>query len=473
LARANHTGTQAVSTLSATGTPSSSTYLRGDGVWATPAGGGGSSTGVLTLINVKLDFGATGNGSTNDTTAINNAIAACSTAGGGIVYFPPGTYMTDGGHSIPARVNILGCEPSPQYWVYNGSASPTSACALKIRTGTAQTSMFTTSSSSLAWSIRDITLIGNNVGSSIQGIAPVAPSSEQNSTVENVAVIGFSSHGIGGSWQAARFSTVFVGSCGGYGLNCSGSAQWADIMFDHSFVTGNKLGGLNIDSTASGNGLLNFTDTRFERSGWNPNAINTPTNVGGPGIRIRGNAKKVTFTGCSTDANSGSGLDIDRTSGRFLFNISFVSCLFCRDGFGNMSTLGEYAGVKVRGTAGNTVDFISFANCFVEAGLADDGGTAPPTTHPKYGLWLENTTYNSWVGGRLDANSTAIYGGTAGWSTNYKPLLSIPERNLVTMPYWSDNASRPSPVTDGMFGINGTSNKVEFYWGGWHTVTSS
>lgn len=39
--RANHTGTQPVSTITATGTPSSSTFLRGDGTWATPAGGGG------------------------------------------------------------------------------------------------------------------------------------------------------------------------------------------------------------------------------------------------------------------------------------------------------------------------------------------------------------------------------------------------------------------------------------------------
>jgi hypothetical protein len=56
--RSTHTGTQAVATITglgslatksavavgdvtATGTPSSSTYLRGDGTWATPAGGGG------------------------------------------------------------------------------------------------------------------------------------------------------------------------------------------------------------------------------------------------------------------------------------------------------------------------------------------------------------------------------------------------------------------------------------------------
>lgn len=42
LARANHTGTQPVSSLAVTGTASSTTFLRGDGSWATPAGGGGS-----------------------------------------------------------------------------------------------------------------------------------------------------------------------------------------------------------------------------------------------------------------------------------------------------------------------------------------------------------------------------------------------------------------------------------------------
>jgi parallel beta-helix repeat protein len=46
------------------------------------------------LFNVK-DYGATGNGSTDDTAAINTAIAA-ATAAGGTVFFPAGTYMTTG-----------------------------------------------------------------------------------------------------------------------------------------------------------------------------------------------------------------------------------------------------------------------------------------------------------------------------------------------------------------------------------------
>lgn len=42
-------------------------------------------------FNVK-DYGATGNGATDDTTTIRAAITACNAAGGGVVYFPPGTY---------------------------------------------------------------------------------------------------------------------------------------------------------------------------------------------------------------------------------------------------------------------------------------------------------------------------------------------------------------------------------------------
>lgn len=59
-------------------------------------------------VNVKGSaYGAVGNGSTNDTTAINSAITAVSTSGG-VVFFPPGTYnMT--GITVPNNVYLLGC----------------------------------------------------------------------------------------------------------------------------------------------------------------------------------------------------------------------------------------------------------------------------------------------------------------------------------------------------------------------------
>lgn len=41
-----------------------------------------------------LDYGAAGDGTTLDTAAINQAIAACAKAGGGQVFFPPGRYLS-------------------------------------------------------------------------------------------------------------------------------------------------------------------------------------------------------------------------------------------------------------------------------------------------------------------------------------------------------------------------------------------
>lgn len=77
--------------------------------WITSAGAvdwkvlfNGSATNLQTalagiagmFINVKdPQFGATGDGVTNDTTAILAAISAAQSAGGGIVFFPPGTYQ--------------------------------------------------------------------------------------------------------------------------------------------------------------------------------------------------------------------------------------------------------------------------------------------------------------------------------------------------------------------------------------------
>ena len=69
------------------------------------ATGVGSGTGTAQLsrttqsklqdwVSVK-DFGATGNGTSDDTVAINNALAVSN-----CVYFPPGTYLTSGNINI-------------------------------------------------------------------------------------------------------------------------------------------------------------------------------------------------------------------------------------------------------------------------------------------------------------------------------------------------------------------------------------
>ena len=56
-------------------------------------------------FNVK-DFGATGDGQTNDTPALNKAIEKCSAQGGGTIQFPAGKYMVASVHLL-SNVQLL------------------------------------------------------------------------------------------------------------------------------------------------------------------------------------------------------------------------------------------------------------------------------------------------------------------------------------------------------------------------------
>src|SRR5512134_3796799 len=60
------------------------------------------SPATADVYNVQ-DSGAVGDGATLDSPVINTAIDACHAAGGGTVYFPPGTYLSG---SIRLKSNI-------------------------------------------------------------------------------------------------------------------------------------------------------------------------------------------------------------------------------------------------------------------------------------------------------------------------------------------------------------------------------
>lgn len=59
------------------------------------------------VFNVKA-YGAVGDDSTDDTTAIANAITAATAAGGGIVFFPAGTYKITNTITLAVQVSLLG-----------------------------------------------------------------------------------------------------------------------------------------------------------------------------------------------------------------------------------------------------------------------------------------------------------------------------------------------------------------------------
>jgi len=111
------------------GTATNTNFLRGDGVWSTV-------TAYEHQYNVKA-YGAIGNGSTDDTSAIQSAINA-ATITGGVVYFPNGTYRitssltyTSPANADPyARVHFLGdgINASSIYQTTAGATALSLAC---------------------------------------------------------------------------------------------------------------------------------------------------------------------------------------------------------------------------------------------------------------------------------------------------------------------------------------------------------
>lgn len=83
------------------------------------------SKGVL-VTNVK-DYGATGNGSTDDTAAIQAALSAAQTAGMGMVYMPAGSYRISASLYVASKTMLYGAGPSVTTITQTTSGVPTIA----------------------------------------------------------------------------------------------------------------------------------------------------------------------------------------------------------------------------------------------------------------------------------------------------------------------------------------------------------
>ena len=98
-------------------------------------------------FNIK-QYGATGNRADNATRAIQSAIDACTSVGGGVVYVPPGAYTTGmpllapelcSAIAMPADWKIAsGIEPSRDHWVILRRPDSPSFCSA-FRLGTTWT----------------------------------------------------------------------------------------------------------------------------------------------------------------------------------------------------------------------------------------------------------------------------------------------------------------------------------------------
>jgi len=146
-----------------------------------------------------LDYGATGDGSTNDTAAILAAITAANTAGGGTVYFPPGTYIFPSNLTVTSFNNI-----ALQGAGQNSTILKTTIAAATPAFGTALIISFVSCS---YISVQDITFDFNSILPTNSNCCAFGFTFGSHFYVNNCAVINGKQNGIGFN-QVSNFAVT-------------------------------------------------------------------------------------------------------------------------------------------------------------------------------------------------------------------------------------------------------------------------
>lgn len=437
-------GTVAAARLGS-GSPTSSNYLRGDGTWATPSGGGSGIDLGSKWVSVA-DHGAVGNGSTDDTAAIKAAITAAGTYG--TVYFPPtSAYYRITSYLKPLERQIWEGGHAPRYaWddnVTGGSiiraASSFSGAAVIYNDNSTTNGLSTAVSRGVT--IRNLGIFGNGAAGedgAVDGIdfGP-ASGSERAWTIERCQIMYTGTALSGHQW------VVTVREChiarNGYGLSPQRGVDTTSRVND-SLYTGNYFYFNNHHAVDIGgsveSGLMILSFNRFERSGvsMNPMDPNSNRDATACGIQIT-RATCVNLIGNTTDANAGPGLRIAAASHGSVNNVNGYGNIWKRDGTGDNAT-SMTAGVSIKDSMYvNLHDIITY-------GDPDDGGAG--RIAPQYGLELEANDWFTWDGTIQLENNTAIrtngvhWVGTANWmcrvTDTRQPVMQFPSASTANAP---------------------------------------
>jgi len=406
-------------------------------------------------FNVK-DYGALGDGTTDDTTEIQAALDAVPAAGGA-VFFPVGIYIVSA-PLVPKNHTRMFGNSTPRYATGNLTLVSTE---IRLGASFAGAGMVSLPGTTRGVSIDHIGLAGNRVGTNVHGIRfpdIAAVTGEMAVYVDNVQIQGFTGSGMYGRLHVGILTNLMIMDNLGYGIECASGTndRWNDVKVGYSYLAFNRKGGVGFVSNGTTAGV-SFISCRLERSGQvaqNPenNPADAAWNADAAGARIS-RGYRISFTNCDTDANTGPGFDVTGTvagSSAFLTDISFTSCVAGRDGGGdqtvNPTANGVSSGFRVRGfssIAADVAKFISFTNCTSTTGKSKDSGPAAGApTSPAYGLYLSSVYQSQWSMTIPTGNTAAIQtsGETYGCGVLYVDLAGA-------LKYLKGNASGGTTTT--------------------------
>jgi hypothetical protein len=191
-------------------------------------------------------YGAAGNGTTDDTAAINGAISAFNSNGGGILYFPKGSsyYKTSGGHALTAPGVVMGQG-------YGTIGVGTNGTSILYLANGSNADMFTLGAHAITF--LDIGLYGNigNQTATSRGVVTSASLAANYARFMRVWIDSFHDDGIylqgPGSSLEALFYLLKLTSNGAHGVNVSGGSA-ADCHFSNCVVNSNVLSGAYVNA---------------------------------------------------------------------------------------------------------------------------------------------------------------------------------------------------------------------------------
>lgn len=358
----------------------------------------GVSTNVqqdLKIVSVK-NFGAVGNGTTDDTTAINNALA--NTPAGGVCYLPPGNYGVTAPIVIPPQVTLEGAHG--ETLIYTTNTPPSTPIATSLRplasfAGVAVVRILGKTAGGYAYSavgqkLRRVTIDGTLLpaGSGIKGVQVFGFCREV--ALEYVTVWASTGNGFDFAVDAAATGEQSTAPQSNRILHCvahnvTGQGFAASNMPDSTFIDCNAQGATLNGFYLAGlmNGML--IGCRSEWSGQHGYYILSGywgTGKGSGGMEM---------FGCQTDRNGWDGVRIDATgNGQILINGHTAR----RDGRNNNAGGGNYAAIQ----AFNATMPIVVNGLVVYPGVDDNAANTGVGNSPQFGVRAGGSTHVA-VGG--------------------------------------------------------------------------
>jgi hypothetical protein len=264
-----------------------------------------------------VDYGATGNGTTDDATSIQNAINALNALGGGVLYFPAGTYLIGATLTLYSKVILRGAGADLSVIKAKNSLNADMVKTVNYATLTGQNKYLIADGVPYAFGLEDIQLDGNKANqASGNGLVVYGKRyTLKNVTIYNIKGIGWVSEG----WYNVNTATqpeqpesfyqdVDVQNCGSHGVQYRGPS---DAFWDAVFVHQNDGWGIRFETDgATYNGASDVVH------------IHVYANVTG-GIY---NSCKMRFGHVATESNFGEGLVEAGFATSYGYIESYINC---------------------------------------------------------------------------------------------------------------------------------------------------